>query len=300
MSGNALRITAILLFMGALLIGWYGLRTSQQSETVAPSTISIVRYSQVVARQDIPAGHVLKLEDLALEESETQNHLAYHSTAELIGRMVEAGVSKGSLLLHGHFPQRGAAAQLLKSGERGVAVKVDEVIGVGGFIQPGDHVDVLVYLNTSNGLSTESSAQSILRDVRVISYGETLQQSDPASSNAPPAANALASGSSSQGKAQAMSGHSAVLAVKEEDVARLMLAASGGTLRLSLRGAVLEQSSSASDFVRLSDIAGTKQKAVTPALAKPVRQLAGAARIPITSVVMHVGDKTETVNFKGQ
>ncbi|WP_264193265.1 Flp pilus assembly protein CpaB [Methylobacillus gramineus] len=288
------------MLIGAVLLGWYGVRVSQQPDAVAPATLSVAKYAQVVASQDIPAGHALKPEDLTLADSETQTPLAYQSTADLIGRTVGTDISKGSLLLPSHFPRRGEAAQLLKPGERGVAIKVDEVIGVGGFVEPGDHVDVLVYLNTSNGLSTDSSAQSILKDVRVISYGETLQQSDPASSNAPPAATPLIAGNSNTGKAQAMSGHSAVLAVKEEDVARLMLASSGGTLRLSLRGAALEKSGIASDFVRLSELSTGKPAAVTTELPRPVRQLAAPAKGTVTSVIIHAGEKTETVSFKGQ
>ncbi|MCB5189654.1 Flp pilus assembly protein CpaB [Methylobacillus arboreus] len=298
MSGNALRITAILLFIGAVLVGWYGIRMSHQPEVHTPAPVSIVRYSQVVARQDVPAGHVLLPEDLALDESETQNQLAYTSTASLVGRMVESHVEKGAILLPSHFPQRGPAAQLLKSGERGVAIKVDDVVGVGGFIQPGDHVDVLVYLNNSNGMTTDSSAQSILKDVRVLSYGETLQQDVSSSSISPGSASMLVNGNDD--KHQALSGHSAVIAVKEEDVARLMLAASGGTLRLSLRGANPELPSKASDLVRLSEIAGTQQKPPVQAASRSVKTLPVQKKTEVISVIVHAGDKTETISFKGQ
>ncbi|MFL9610690.1 Flp pilus assembly protein CpaB [Methylobacillus sp. Pita2] len=299
MSGNALRITAILLFIGAVLIGWYGIRAGRQPEVHAPAPAPAVRYSQVVARQDIPAGHVLLPEDLALEESESQNPLAFTSIADLIGRMVESGVEKDAPVLSTHFAQRGPAAQLLKHGERGVAIKVDEVVGVGGFIQPGDHVDVLVYINSSNGMTTDSSAQSILKDVRVISYGEALQQNVSSSSVSPGPASLLADNSGT-GKQQALSGHSAVIAVKEEDVSRLMLAASGGTLRLSLRGASPDSPSKSSDLVRLSEITGLQQQTRVPAVPRPVKALPAKKQAGVVNVVVHSGDKTETISFKGQ
>lgn len=299
MSGNALRITAILLFIGAVLIGWYGIRAGRPPEVHAPAPAPAVRYSQVVARQDIPAGHVLLPEDLALEESESQNALAYTATADLVGRMVESSVEKDAPVLSTHFAQRGPAAQLLKHGERGVAIKVDEVVGVGGFIQPGDHVDVLVYINSSNGMTTDSSAQSILKDVRVISYGEALQQNVSSSSVSPGPASLLADNSGT-GKQQALSGHSAVIAVKEEDVSRLMLAASSGTLRLSLRGANPDSPSKSSDLVRLSEITGLQQQTRVPAVPKPVKTLPAKKQAGVVNVIVHSGDKTETISFKGQ
>lgn len=299
MSGNALRITAILLFIGAVLVGWYGIRAGHQPEIQAPAPLPAVRYPLVVARQDIPAGHVLLPEDLALEESESQNPLAYSATTDLVGRMVESSIEKNAPILSSHFAQRGPAAQLLKHGERGVAIKVDEVVGVGGFIQPGDHVDVLVYINSSNGMTTDSSAQSILRDVRVISYGDALQQ-NVSSSNVSPGPASILADNGSTSKPQALSGHSAVIAVKEEDVSRLMLAASGGTLRLSLRGASPDVAKKSSDLVRLSEITGSQQPVKAPSLPKVVKAAPTKKNAGVVNVIVHAGDKTETVSFGGQ
>lgn len=299
MSGNALRITAILLFIGAVLVGWYGIRAShRQPEVQAPAPVTVVRHSQVVARQDIPAGHVLLPEDLAMKESDSQNSLAYSTTADLVGRMVDTAIEKDAPVLSTYFAQRGPAAQLLKHGERGVAIKVDEVIGVGGFIQPGDHVDVLVYINSSNGMTTDSSAQSIIKDVRVISYGEMLQQNVSSSSISPGSASILAD--SEGGKAQALSGHSAVIAVKEEDVSRLMLAASGGSLRLSLRGASPDTPKTSNDLVRLSEITGLPQSSKPPVVPKSIKAMPAKKNAEVVNVIVHAGDKTETISFKGR
>lgn len=306
MSGNALRITAILLFVGAILIGLYGLRASQPApELSAPAPVAAIRYTHVVASTDLKAGHVLQASDLELQESETPQNLAYSATNDLIGRSLDSDISKGSILLPNHFPQRGAAAQLLKAGERGVALKVDEVIGVGGFIQPGDHVDVLLYVSTSNGVSVDSSAQSIIKDVRVISYGENLQQVNSLQqANAEISKGPLAPGAASvpgiNPTVGAGGGHSAVLAVREEEVAKLMLAASGGTLRLSLRGAHTEQDRG-SDLIHLSDIAQGKPATVAGPVPQATGQPRGPAKVaPVTSVIIHAGDKTESVSFKGQ
>lgn len=317
MSGSALRVVAILLFIGAVLMGWYGLRAGSPAPApVVAEPPPVVKYNQVIASQDIPAGHVILSEDLAIEETETRNPLAYTSTADVIGKVVEVDVVKGSVIQPNYFPQRSEAAQLLKSGERGVAVKVDEVIGVGGFAKPGDHVDVLVYLNGNGNKENESSAQTIVKDVRVLSYGQSLQDAAKPAEQADTAQDSkLALPTSSdpkkkeeEEKKKALEGRSAVLAVKEEEVSRLMLAASGGSLRLSLRGVMPEPEpekiadgkvikEKVSDFIALPEIANVKTKTVA------VKTVAGKKVVqsaPMTSVVIHAGEKTETVSFKGQ
>ncbi|SNR71453.1 pilus assembly protein CpaB [Methylobacillus rhizosphaerae] len=316
MSGSVLRVIAILLFIGAVLMGWYGLRAGSPAPApVVAEPPPVVKYNQVIASQDIAAGHVILSEDLAIEEAETRNPLAYTSTADVIGKVVEVDVVKGSVIQPNYFPQRGEAALLLKSGERGVAVKVDEVIGVGGFAKPGDHVDVLVYLNGNGSSDSESSAQTIVKDVRVLSYGQTLQdaakpaeQTDAAESKLALPTSSDAKKKEEEEKKKALEGRSAVLAVKEEDVSRLMLAASGGSLRLSLRGVMPEPEpekaadgkvvkEKVSDFIALPEIANVKTKTVA------VKTVAGKKVVqsaPVTSVVIHAGEKTETVSFKGQ
>ena len=63
---------------------------------------------------------------------------------------------------------------ILPDGKRALTVKVDEVAGVGGFIHPGDHVDVLVDLPIKD--TQEHFSKTILHDIVVLTTGQIWQQ----------------------------------------------------------------------------------------------------------------------------
>ena len=68
---------------------------------------------------------------------------------EIEGRVVMVPIPQGNPILFSMLAPEGTSAGLsgiLPDGKRALTVKVDEVAGVGGFIHPGDHVDVLVDL----------------------------------------------------------------------------------------------------------------------------------------------------------
>lgn len=103
-----------------------------------------------------------------------------------------------------------------------MAIAVDEVVGGGGFVLPGDYVDVMLFVRDERDGESTPLAQLVLPGVRVLTYGERIavgsdgqdrsnQEKDPR----PP--------------------RTAVLAVPEDGVARLMLASQAGSLRLAIR-----------------------------------------------------------------
>lgn len=315
MTGNMLRILAILLLLAALVVGWYGVRLSNQPASPPPSQLAVPvkLQSQVVARQAIAAGHVLTADDLAVDQVEQPNALGFASRSELVGRMVVQQIEAGMPILVTDFPVLGPAAELLRSGERGVSIKVDEVVGVSGFIKPGDHVDVLLYLRAGNEVIDESSAQVVLRDVRVIGFGQEIQQEQKTAiktENGEEAASEEAVNSSRNGDRTGASSRSAILAVNELDMTKLMLAANSGELRLALRGAeppapiadeTIQAGSNSVSMVKLSELAGNEIKKPVPpvaAKAKTGRQPVRRSE-PASTVILYNGDKPETLHFKG-
>jgi pilus assembly protein CpaB len=75
--------------------------------------------------------------------------------------------------------QRGSLSTLLDGGKRAVTVRVDDVRGVAGFIQPNDHVDV-VLIRAEGGASGQGYSDVILQDMKVLAIdqlvGEQVQQ----------------------------------------------------------------------------------------------------------------------------
>jgi pilus assembly protein CpaB len=106
-----------------------------------------------------------------------------------------------------------------------MAIAVDEVIGGGGFVLPGDYVDVMLFVQDQQGTERNISAQVVLPGVRVLTYGEQIAVS----------ADGQARNAGDPKDKTPRPPRTAVLAVPAEAAARLMLAAQAGSLRLAVR-----------------------------------------------------------------
>jgi pilus assembly protein CpaB len=99
------------------------------------------------------------------------------SMGEIEGRVVMVPIPQGNPILFSMLAPEGTSAGLsgiLPDGKRALTVKVDEVAGVGGFIHPGDHVDVLVDLPLKEG--SEHFSKTILHDISVLTTGQLWQE----------------------------------------------------------------------------------------------------------------------------
>lgn len=315
MNSTLLRFLAVFLALGAIATAVIGYRLSTKPAPVAvqaPPT-----YPQVVAARDVPAGHLLTAQDVRLDSLPQRDSNGYETIGKVVGRLTLESIPQGAPVLSQHFPRLGQVAQALHPGERGVAIKVTEVIGVGGFVSPGDHVDVLFYVRGTKETGDISSAQVVLRDVRVLAFGNEVGETD-----APPstfkkltgtdgASSDRADTSKKQDADKGKSSKSAILAVREEDVARLMLAESSGQVRLALRGAeppqVTAEVENASHHLRLGELAAGTPRPITvvnAALPKsttrnPSVKVSGAKKSTQekqSRVIVHRGDQVEVVS----
>jgi pilus assembly protein CpaB len=72
----------------------------------------------------------------------------------------------------------GGLAATIRQGMRACAVKVDEVVGVAGFVTPGERVDVLISgmppgtTNTTEG----TKVKTLLQNIEVLSAGTDIQK----------------------------------------------------------------------------------------------------------------------------
>ena len=63
---------------------------------------------------------------------------------------------------------------IIAQGKRALSLRVDDVIGVAGFIQPNSRVDVLLTLS-SGGATGEPTTKAILQNVEALAIGQTTQ-----------------------------------------------------------------------------------------------------------------------------
>jgi pilus assembly protein CpaB len=173
----------------------------------------------VVATMDLPQATTLMAEHLTVMPwpTGTQPEGTFADPKELLGRVLLTKVVKNEAVLTTKLASRAAGsglASLLPENMRALAVRVDDVVGVAGFIHPDDHVDVIVTMHPERG--GETISRVILQNVRVLAVGQQL-------------------GVDEQKRNQAIPVTVATLLVSTEESEMLALASAQGRLLLTLR-----------------------------------------------------------------
>lgn len=110
---------------------------------------------------------------------------AFSSRAALLGpgghRTVQSAIAKSEPILASKITgpgQRGSLSAVIEDGMKAVTIRVDDVLGVAGFVQPGDRVDVILTRNeraaTASGKPATGLAYSdiLLQNVRVLAIDQ--------------------------------------------------------------------------------------------------------------------------------
>lgn len=214
--GRAIAFWIVALVAGsaaALLLRFYIERSAQPS---GPALAKVV-----VAAADLPIATTLKPEHVKLTDwpEAVQPPGAIREPKDLIGRVVLAKVYQGEPILNSKLATKDAGrglAALIPESMRAMAVRVDDVVGVAGFVHPDDRVDVIVTIQPPRPADAEPTSKLILQNVKVLAVGKELDVPD-------------------QGRAQAMPVTVATLLVSPEESEKLALAASHGRILLTLR-----------------------------------------------------------------
>jgi pilus assembly protein CpaB len=185
-----------------------------------PGGNAIAMAKIVVAGIDMPLAGKIRAEDLKLAEWPA-DHLplgAVRDPKEVIDRILISRVLAGQPVLPGMLASKNAGnglAALIPPNMRAMAVRVDDVVGVAGFIHPDDRVDVLVTLHP-NRPGAETTTKVFMQNVKVLAVGQEVEANDQARMHANPAT-------------------VATLLVSPQDSERLALASTEGRLLLTLR-----------------------------------------------------------------
>jgi pilus assembly protein CpaB len=297
MNSVFLRLLAVILAFAAILLAWNGYRMNNRMSANSTATPSPV-FRIAIAARALPVGSKIAAADIKIIERTQSTQQSYDDPASLIGKIIMADIAQDeTFLTWKHFTNRPALASALRAGERGIAIKVNEVIGAGAFLKPGDHVDVLLYLRKDQEVVNSSVASRVLSNVRVIAYGDNTapaNQTDPETSKT---VIPNQSGSSRQDdKKPNKDSRSAVLAIAEKDVTRLMLADSSGQIRLALRSEQeADNENTAIELISLDELLAQPKAKVTPppSASKPVK--IRTATNSQSAIIVHRGGKQELV-----
>ncbi len=171
----------------------------------------------LVAAIDLPVGSEIRPEHVRPVDWPLSScpEGVFSDGAAVEGKVVAALLTKGEPILAGKLAGSGGGlSALLAPGMRAAAVRVDDVVGVAGFIHPGDTVDVIATIRQDGSNSTSSKV--ILQRIKVLAVGKELDQRVKSNEKAIPAT-------------------VATLMVDAEQSERLALAATQGKILLTLR-----------------------------------------------------------------
>ncbi len=136
----------------------------------------------VVAAKPLPVGVTIKPDDIKVVKipSSAFPKGAFSKPEEVIDRPVISNVLLEEPVLEGRLAARGSGlglAPVIPVGMRAVSVRVNEVVGVAGFVLPGMHVDVLV-TGRPPGSDSTTMTTTALQNITVLSAGQAMQ-ADP-------------------------------------------------------------------------------------------------------------------------
>jgi pilus assembly protein CpaB len=208
-----------LLMIGGLALA-VGLLVSyavyNQLRNFAGSSSNAASVPVLVAANDIDVGAKLAAKDVRVVNlpPTAVPPGAFSSPAKVLNRGAVLPIGKGEFILNGKLAALNAGAglpSLIPPGMRAVSVRVNDVVSVAGFVQPGTRVDVMATGNQgSNGLA---QTITVLQNVAVIAVGGSLLERSSGEANAPVI----------------------TLLVSPDDAQRLALASQEGRIQLALR-----------------------------------------------------------------
>jgi pilus assembly protein CpaB len=148
------------------------------SAKAAVSTVQIV-----LATRDIEVGTVLKEQDVVMADWPGAVPLgSVLKTPDVVGRGVTMPIFAKEPIIETRLAPKGAGgglAAMIPPGMRAVPVRVNEVVGVAGFVVPGMRVDVLISGQRPNGDATMGTlTRTLLQNLEVLSAGTDFKK-DP-------------------------------------------------------------------------------------------------------------------------
>ena len=166
-------LVALLMAFGASIIANKMMSKQLNAETGLGDTVNTI-----VATTDIAYGQILQQENLALKKIPKQlvTADAFTSFEKVIGKVAKGEIFEGETIVSKRLanPDEGTIlAALVNKNMRAVSVRVDDVIGVAGFLLPGNRVDVLA----SRMDKRRSITRTILQNIKVLAVDQTAETS---------------------------------------------------------------------------------------------------------------------------
>lgn len=180
---NFLRLFVLAIAGSSGFLAFHLVMDAEPATSASPTPLPPVEHVSVqvlVANRDIPLGGKLVDNDFdwvdwpedAVPRGAVQKTSGSSTFDDLVGRIAKTEIFSGEPIRSERLinTDKGYMAAILPKGKRAMAVKVEEETSAGGFILPGDKVDVILTRKMRNRSVT---SETILENIRVLAIDST-------------------------------------------------------------------------------------------------------------------------------
>src|SRR5205085_947376 len=204
-----------------------------------PARAAAPTHPVVVAAADLQLGTELKKEDLQVVSFPAGQvpEGTFTQPSDVIGRGLIVPLVKNEPVLAAKLATKEAGAgrpRRIPAGRRAVSARVNEVVGVAGYVLPGNRVDVVATASPTDS-HADTTSKVVLANVQVLTAGTRMEQD--------------------QEKGKPMQVTVVTLLVNPEQSERLALASTEGKIQLALRNP-LDQSAPETSGIRTAGLLG--------------------------------------------
>ncbi len=209
-------IILLVLALGCGLVASIGIsQVLQRNQDAGPAE----EMSPVwVAMADIKTGDLLSPQNLKLEQwpKEKIPHGALTKLEDIDGKRTRAALYQGEVVIEKKLRPGESYSARVPQGFRLYTVQADPINSHGGLLQPGDRVDVMVFVNKGNGI-IEAGTKTVLQDIKVFAVNDQVNPSEDKSN-------------------ESITARTVTLLMTPSQAEKAALAAEMGKIRLVMRG----------------------------------------------------------------
>jgi len=210
--------TLLVLLFAVVMAGVAAYGAFRAIQMMAPKQVAMPTRPVVVATASLPVGTLVGATNVKVIAWPADNPVqgGFSKPADVVGRGLVSAVVTNEPITETKLAPAASGAGLpptIPQGMRALSVRVNEVIGVAGFVGPGARVDVLATVSQRE----ETMTRTVVSNVQVLAAGSRIDQEQASRDGKPIAASVV------------------TLAVTPEDAERIALAAGEGKIMLALR-----------------------------------------------------------------
>jgi pilus assembly protein CpaB len=236
-------ISLVLAVLAALMANnWLSMRASAKGTPV--------REQDVTAGVDMPLGTKIEQRHLSMIDvlPGKSPKGAFHAYADVLGKVTSSGIIAGEILLAPRLTEAGegsALAAVVDKNMRAVTVRVDDVVGVAGFLLPGNKVDVV--MSKIDPRTYAAHATTILSNIKVLAVDQTASSDNN----------------------QPVVVHAVTLEVSPADAELLIKGKTAGLIQLTLRNPLDDSDARTEPLPEPEPLKATAVKIKAPAAPRP-------------------------------